>query len=450
MKKILLVVSILVIAVPVFPNTAEKITLDADRILEEVNQIIHPTDVENLIEIGRMQAKIGNQLAARALFEKAIRALEFSGRDDASVLSGVSYLIRERPLKNSQFIEIAFAQSEIGDQAAAAETLRRAFETIELIKKESNKMRGLQEIAAAQIRIRDLQGASITIQKAFQTADHLKNAAYYKIQTSTTVADMHTNLNNRESARQNLVEAISLLNVSMEESAEIEALVAISSSQARMDDQAAARKTFEKALSITDRLKDHNSRLTQRILALVKMVEVQVETGNKKEAPLLIQQALRAVESIKQEEKKSSALRNIAMAQARIGDVEGAYRSESLILDKKYSTQSFPYIAESQIKSGDLQNALKTVEMIGKTDPLRKESLLANIATALAKEGDLEKASQILNRIGHPFKLTVLRSLGRAKIKAGEGEGALVWANSFKSIERAYALLGVVDGILNT
>jgi hypothetical protein len=206
---------------------------------------------------------------------------------------------------------------------------------------------------------------------------------------------------------------------------------------------------LKNALQILDATEQTDVVVSGKINALIAVAEGLKDGGHRDAAWSLLKNVRRLVELIQDQSSKSGILRTIAMAQARLGDVQGALQSERAITEEMYKNLSLMDIAEAQIEQADLKGALQTADALGQFDPLRKESVLTSIARAYANAGQVEEAKAISKQVDHPFRASAFRAIGKAMTKAGDTDQALNWASHHEHrLEKAYILIGIAEELL--
>ena len=150
-----------------------------------------------------------------------------------------------------------------------------------------------------------------------------------------------------------------------------------------------------------------------------------------------IEAARREIEPTLPDTLKADALADIAVAQARAGDVAEARQNIERV---RQMAMTFPVgfpkgdalrtVASVQAKAGDVAEARQTAE--GITDPISKAYALEDIALVQARAGHMDEARQSVEQAlqtakGHLneiFKASVLAKLAVAQTWAGDTAGA--------------------------
>lgn len=426
----------------------------AQEILAEALGTIHPSDVDSLLKIARLQVKADDRTAATALLSRAVEVAEATIGPDETLSEGVSYLMHERLRRVVYLLDAASLQGELGNKAASARTIRKALQAARApsAKKRSYEVSAhvsaLRDIALAQLSNGEQDAATATIQQAMEIAGTLQDAPEQRVRLLTGIAIRQAELGNADIYKATLAQAAHIAETSAGPD-RITAWADIAAAEAQQGDLESAKTTLESALHISGSEKESQSLLPYKIYAQAMVAEGFKDGGDPDAAAMIIRKALEVVESIRDPSVKSIALRNIALAQARLGDIDGAFRSETGIVEESYKGLSFPYIAEAQIKKGDFSAALRTADALGEFDPLRKEAVVASVAKAYAKTGHVQDALALSTTIGHPFRALTFRTIGEAIAEAGDVDQALAWASRQRhALEKAYALIGIAEGLL--
>ncbi len=98
---------------------------------------------------------------------------------------------------------------------------------------------------------------------------------------------------------------------------------------------------------------------------------------------------------------KDIPYRNIAVAQARVGDIKSAQKTADLIGDAEGKNVAQSVIVDAQLKAGDIAGAQKTANLM--TQNYNKDDALKNIATAQAMSGDIDGARETAGLISKEY-----------------------------------------------
>jgi hypothetical protein len=141
----------------------------------------------------------------------------------------------------------------------------------------------------------------------------------------------------------------------------------------------------------------------------------------------IVDEAVRLAGTI-QDPRGLGALRTLATAQARAGDVPGALRSMAAVPtnlpDLQTTSDAWSAIATAQARAGDVSAALAT---LAKTFPNQsKDDALGGIAARLAAEGDVQGAMATAATIADPTTSDrTLWTIAEGQIRGGDATGAL-------------------------
>lgn len=162
---------------------------------------------------------------------------------------------------------------------------------------------------------------------------------------------------------------------------------------AKIDDQKTAEILFGKAIQSRHAIQPPTPcPEANRIVALYKIAKAQASVG-------FIDEALKTAAVIKVGESEvGEALCDIAVAQAKSGDVTGGIATALSIEGHiQYQNDAMVAIVDLYIGKGDKESALMTAEKIA--NPSRKAAAILKVATQYAKDGDKDKAKAIAGQI---------------------------------------------------
>lgn len=163
------------------------------------------------------------------------------------------------------------------------------------------------------------------------------------------------------------------------------------------------------------------------IAFLARLAETQGQAGDSAGAARTIDDALRAASSIPPDKEHAErshdffALRQIAGAQMKLGDLEGAMKTAALVRFPKRKFSVLYRIAEMQVEMGDYEGGLKTATTAGDLD-----NILLDIGRAQVQAGDFSRALKSADSIqAYPhYKDWILDDLSVAQAKAGDWDSA--------------------------
>ena len=205
---------------------------------------------------------------------------------------------------------------------------------------------------------------------------------------------------------------------------------------------AAARFDAQRAAELADGIADRPLRTS----AFAKMAARRADSGDLPGAKVLLARAVRECDAIPDPSDKIHALKEIAPAQARLGDFEGAYKTAGTIgsgvpgvdLNTRRATSrsALAGIASVQLEAGDSEGARQTVTRIRGGDTYAN-SILYNIALAQAASWDIRAARNSAAQIDSSFfKARASARILAAAGSIGDGDTA------GESMNRAVTLAG--------
>lgn len=150
---------------------------------------------------------------------------------------------------------------------------------------------------------------------------------------------------------------------------------------------------------------------------------------------MLLQEASNIALTIQEPFSKSDILRSIAIAQLQAGDVEGALKNALAMTNNRPNT--LVSVVAAQAKMGDIEKANRTLSLID--EDIARANALRPIAVAYAKTGDIQKAMELVAQLPDNYAAHVVTLVDIAILQAAGGntEGALKtlarkwWANPY-------------------
>jgi tetratricopeptide (TPR) repeat protein len=384
---------------------------------------------------------------------------------------------------------IATSQFDLGESAAATETIEKLRKIAVAIKPRGNNRVGpLGNLVWAQTYIGDDDGAFRTVEAAGAGDHHLQGRLYEKMVAAATADSGYylqppkTLDEGDRKVRRQVLDRI------------IKAVEPFEFAEERPDMQLAiglaSLGDFEAALRFAHQFGKgpikhaHTIDLTAAPLVLSAVGGYQGKAGHLAEARRALQEALDMVR--RDPALASRRLGQVALGQAEAGDVAGALKTvESLEPEQRVSF--LMEMAEEQEKRGGMadsrvtfRRALEEAERClratrpqpasdrtpkgilrdadGKVIPRdraepeiqRKDDLLARMVKLHAKLGDLRAAVETFRSItGENYRGWAASDIADARSKAGDAEGALAWALALDTpTVRAWALRGLAAGAL--
>lgn len=151
----------------------------------------------------------------------------------------------------------------------------------------------------------------------------------------------------------------------------------------------------------------------------------EAQTGELLSVRELLEQALQTAVTIKGGFLKEYALRDIAAAQARAGDVTGALQTAAAIKEGSMRSAALRDIALAQVRAGDQAAAARTLEQAVQAAAAFNPAL-QNIAVVRAELGDVAGALQVAADVEVEFmKYDTLVDIARVLSDRGDFTGAL-------------------------
>lgn len=158
----------------------------------------------------------------------------------------------------------------------------------------------------------------------------------------------------------------------------------------------------------------------------------------------LLAEALTAADQIEDFSRETEVVAQIAMAQARTGDLVGALKSARTGVPVTDRNPVYLTIAAAQAKAGDIKGAIATADAI----PDYRSVAYASIIEAMAQRGDISGAKALLVRITDPDARTgALASISIGQATANDVPGACETAASIagEGIDKVAAYTGIAN-----
>ncbi len=390
------------------------------------------------------QSKAGDSTAAEATFQQALQAANViqnhhvkavaqgriaialaESRDMPKALELASTL-PDNYLKADVLGGIAVVQTKAGDMTGA-------LQTVAMIAKGHQRAKALREIAIAQAEAGDVPGA-------FKTVTMIRSDNDEKARAFGGIAAARAKAGDQTAARTTFQRAFRIAEGSRNKTL---ALHYIAVAQTNAGDQAAARDTLQKALK-TPIVQDE----VWKAAILKDIAVAQAKAGNVAGALKTAGRIPDVTAAPDQPRLKLSAMEGIAVAQVKAGDTQGAFQTAAIIQNNSEKALILRGITEAQARVGDLRGALQTADSI--QDDLRKADALTGIAMAQLKSGDLRGSlltTLIIQR--GPRSALILRSVAKGYARSGAVQDDFVWfIDQCPPLLRSSALLGWAEGIL--
>jgi tetratricopeptide (TPR) repeat protein len=368
---------------------------------------------ELLVEIGFARSAAGDQAAAQSLFVQGIKLVEHAADS-----------VKEGHRKALINVHLALLQHRIGDQAAAQASFTRALEVAKAIGDKNLKVDALQFLARTQAETGDFAAALHTTRFFSSSGLHLKclveiakgQARAGDLTGALTTAAKIRALGYREKTRKEPTTEV----VAYHELVLADVLGEIAMGQAKSGESglASARKTIHDALGLVDRSLVYRRDVGAPALANIALV--QAKLGDRVESQKSFERALRAANE-RTGVSSAEIMANIALARWRAGQTAEAKAVGRAANDRSRSLyyhfrQLNDAITQAQLKIGDLEGAVQT-------------------ARAACELGELDMSPD------------TVRELIRAHAAATSPKTALAEWLKFRHspLLKAYALLGAAE-----
>ena len=182
-------------------------------------------------------------------------------------------------------------------------------------------------------------------------------------------------------------------------------LTEVAAAWAKAEGHAAAQPTFERALNLTRGAIETAKDDRMRGFCWVRLALIQIAVGDRETAGQSLNQAMLCVDKIEHEGTRDDLFQFIAHIQADLGDVVGAQATSER--SKSHRVGVLKDIAVGQARSGDVPGALATLNSIGSKE---SESgawaavrVLPEVAQAQVRSGNQAEARQSLQRARGAF-----------------------------------------------
>jgi hypothetical protein len=483
MKKLILFMIVLIFVSPA--QGVENEELNPLRILNQATEIARTIEneryqtidegfkIEVLIEIARVKAEAGEQSESKLLFDQLIQKVtaiqgflpeakkfQEARRDDLSSDGFKKMEEGNRELitrwKVTTLDQIAQAQMEAGLSIDARLTFSRAVQFVDEIPSNpgsSGRSEMLMKLGIDRLKAGDRHGADDTFLKVFKVLDSMTDnethfLQAYKIELSLEIAMARFESGDTLTVTAAIQKALATAKTSKDPMLRSNLLRDIAIDQARMGNGSAALETLQNMLDTRSAIHGQNAEVVplHNMIDVLRISRSFIESDKPKEAEQLIGKAIGMMQSAAEDSSKfkSTVWWKISEVRAQLGDIKGALEAATT------ATEGLPpavpeEIVQALIRTGDLEEARQFAG--------NNIILLRDIAIAQAGHGNVKGALQTVSAIKR-YNLTVsippLRAIAAAQVKDGEAKEALAWANTLSTPrEKAYALLGVAEGLLS-
>jgi tetratricopeptide (TPR) repeat protein len=462
--------------------TETKAPISIPLLLSEADRLIDKFETKSffafhlksggLLNLAEVYARANDQSHSESAFLRSIEAAISSGNEYGLALHNLS--------------KIGQAQVKLGYKHSAQKTFKLAVEIVndiadekissELDKKCSddlcnqqkemsrqeiliNKIQHLSKFASEIASAGDNKTASLLIKDAMNIANST-DSVETRLVLLRFLAVEQAKMGNGSESKETFQEAIKLIDAIHDPMFKISAIQEVAIAQARTGNQDAADALLNRAMPLRKEMIEENPNMSgfafaQEINALLRMASGQFSLQDEKAARATIARALAKASNLPgdtdlEHSNRLTALRDIAILQAEMGDYEEASKTENIIEDPAYKRGSLSFYAvKGKLKAGDFQGALERAKMLS-GEPMH-EGALHDIAIAQAEAGDLEAAEKTLrlDRYG-TFRAFTLKAMAKGIVKTSGADKAYVWAESQTDpLQKAMALVGVAEGILD-
>jgi tetratricopeptide (TPR) repeat protein len=427
----------------------------ARQLLQQAQNMVYPSHLEALLEIGKLQAIAGDDLGAQATFERIERQIKVLPlrseipTSEGEVLEGDRY---------EYYLRLATAQWESGYTEPAVKTIRLAQTAIEGIQRPGSRVTALGELFLTHVRL-ELPFQTVELIELLDQVPPMDpiwgSLIYEKVDALLSIARaLHDNGDN-EKATQLLHHALLKIEEMDDGLSRSRLMAPLIGMLLRTGHRSMGEKIFHEELSRLNEASPHteNSKvILEKVLFLIEMAKALYDVGDSAYSQY-INQALAATRNLSPEHEwiRSSALRMIARTMVTLGEIDKALAIEKEIVDEGYKNQSLPEIAETLIANGEFARAITLAHKVGDRDPPRKAFILSQVSKAMAKKGDITGALKIGSQIGFLNRAAAYFSIAEGMVHTQSLEKALALAEqqSENSFYKVYILMGIAKGLLD-
>ena len=354
---------------------------------------------------------------------------------------------------------IAEAQARAGFRTEAAETLRKALR--EAIDSESDhRLLDVAEYAmklgdseAALLILKSLDDPSLQrdqglanlsslqarrgdVKQALATAEQIPSESAVRDNPLKTIAARQAETGDLEAANATVKSIGS-------QAVKAQALLSIAGAQLRAGNKPAALKTLEEARQIAGPMDAET---------LIAAAGVEAEAG-------LFEDAEKTARKLEKGDSQDRAWQNIALAQARKGDINAAKATADRISNPYYQGETLAQIVNGLIRAKDLPAARRMAESIESS--MARGDALIEVGKAEARNGERQNADEIFETVYKEAKsikdneyagnltAALLSHLAAAQAAVGQETAARNWiAQETSDLIVAYSLLGLAKGLI--
>jgi len=330
---------------------------------------------------------------------------------------------RRGPEGPSLLGRIALAQWKAGDVAGAQRTLQQGLQNASTLPPDWQRSSALESVVTVQAALGDVPGAVRTA----ESSPHRdrKDYTFGEVALGQALAG-------------DVPGALVTADRIVDRQAKAAALLRAGRARAKAGDT-------QGALRIVPTIVDEGNRSA----VLREVVLAQVRAGD-------LTAAGATAAGIPNDVHQSRAWRDILRAQLERGDVPGAQQTKTKLSprDQRLQVEAVREIAVAQARLGDLNAALKTAATIP-DDWYVQAWTLHDIAGHQRRKSDVNGALQTASlikdaQIEYAISADVYREIAAARAASGDVQGAVAWAGKqMQPIVHALTMLGIAEGILD-
>ena len=426
-----------------------------------------------MADIAVALAKAGHHEVAKALFARVIqrvRELFFDPDFGFDPVRGISELL-----------DIALKQGQGGLMVERVQLLTEIIDYTQNIADVKTRFFAFRELAIAQAKMGDAQSSTRTFTRLFTLAEQLQSqrrldSDYLKIESILHLTRAYADMGKIETARATTTRAMQLLEAlpagRLEEFGYMKLWEKIAMLQGRVGDAVWAKSTWARLLTLIPEYEPGF-----KIHVTLRLAETLRESGHGAMAADLVEQGLTMLHAWENGEPPIpppstyhpafSEWDNLALAKAKLGDIEGALAVEAAFSHGKGSIGKRQYQKVAYVAAENFDEAFVIVKQ---EEPIDYYDLLA-IVEGQAKRGrvaaameafqllkaQVTKDLQAVNKSRPDFKITrpppdyaqALRAVAVARGRWDNVAQAVAWARRQETpYEQARALLGIAEGML--
>ena len=404
--------------------------------LEVIEKVYMPWDrAEALFLYARFLAKAGDPAAS----EVAQRAYTFSN----TLAKGGPWV----------YVRLAEFQADAGDSTASHQSFQKARDAAFAVSDVQQQFKGLIMVAQAQMQNRDQLGSEKTMAEAIRLAKGLP-AKQQEIELGEIVRKQLA-VGNRTAASET-VRLILQLPGGSSPYDQADGLMRQARWHLTLGDREAAKTALQTVLPRVRAIANESATPElERNYIHYGLARLAADIG-------LYNLAQEAVRAITNDQSKAQLIRAIVtgiITAPESPEVQQVMQTLAEDATSLTGILSFPRdltlldVAVIQAAVGDVKTAVRTADRV--VEALR-DNTYREMVHVLIVNKDWNAAQQVLSRIKAEWMLDqssqhMFRALTRAEVQAGVGQRALEWAHKQPgSIARANALLGVVEGLMES